>query len=45
MRGEVWAQTGQDLFIDGVLFGRELMQHARLRMHIVEDQTIGDEMT
>src|SRR5215472_16972679 len=45
MRGEVWAQTGQDRFIDEIPFGCELMQHARLRMHIVEDQTIGDEMT
>ena len=45
MCGEVWAQTGQDLFVHGISFGRELMQDARLRMHIVEDQAIGDEMT
>jgi hypothetical protein len=44
MRGEVRAQSGQDLFVHGIPFGRELMQDARLRMHIVEDQAIGDEM-
>src|SRR5215471_4410395 len=45
MCGEVGAQPGQDLFVHGIPFGRELMQDTRLRMHIVEDQAIGDEMT
>ena len=45
MCGEVGTQPGQDLFVHGIPFGRELMQDARLRMHIVEDQAIGDEMT
>ena len=43
--GEVRAQTGQDRFVHGICLGRELMQDTRLRMHIVEDQAIGDEMT
>jgi hypothetical protein len=44
MCGEVWAQTGQDLFVHGIPCGRELVQDARLRMHVVEDQALGDEM-
>ena len=44
MCGEVWTQTGQDCFVYGIPFGRELMQDARLRMHVVEDQAIGDGM-
>ncbi len=44
MRGEVRAQTGQDLFVHGMPFVRELMQDARLRMDIVEDHTIGDQV-
>src|SRR2546425_11790735 len=44
MRGEVRAQMGQDLFVHGMPFVRELMQDARLRMDIVEDHTIGDQV-
>jgi hypothetical protein len=35
---------GQDLFIYGIPFGRELMQHARLRMH-AEFRALGNELS
>ena len=44
MRREVRTQAGQDLRLYDIAFLGELIQPLRLRMDIVKDHTIGDEM-
>ena len=44
MRREVRTQAGQNLRLYDIAFLGELMQHLRLRIDIVKDHTIGDEM-
>jgi hypothetical protein len=45
MRREIRTQASQDFLLHGIPFLSELMQHLRLRIDIVEDHTIGDEVT